>query len=1000
MTLLSIGFSNASTFSTTTSNDIVITQEQDTAKVKAAVRELYLTVKEMNKKADNESLKQLSVGLGNFANKPIFRGDRYKLDLMEEMAEEQRVQAFIKLDKALLAEDQSLWEEFTPEDPVFEYLVDIAYEFNEEAALEGPEQVHELFDKFKKGGAGALEKPKGLLDTGIDYDSDSSRLDFKRQLMYLTGNAKVVFGERELKAGQIEMAYTTSTVKAYGITDSVGNYVERPVFKESGKTYNANEMLFNYKTNKGIIKGIVTEEGDAIIQSGVIKKTPKESIYMEDNVYTTCTLEHPHYGIRSKRMKIVPRKHYVTGPFLFELNEIPLPIGFPLGLFPAQNKRSSGIILPGYGEFRERGFALENGGFFWGINDYVTLTLTGSIFTLGSWNVSSKVNYRKRYSFSGNFGFDYANNIRQQDDGTSTTSKDYRLIWSHTQQTYGSSRFSASVNLASSNFNQNNSYDVNDRVQASTNSSIRYSNNFTIGNATLSANSSLRHNQNLTTGEASINPDLSVALSRIRPFAGLFKRSQNILSQLNLSYTGRFNGEITNDPPTSSFPFPVVQNDTEIDPNAGLGEDELLPDLFLNFGDYIDDFRYNITHNIPISTNFTVLKYFNVTPSANYTEYWVPNKYDYTWNGAEGAVEVDTISSFARYYEFSTSASVSTNMYMFYDFTNGARLRQAIRPTVSMSFRPDFGSPDFDFYQEVQTNENGSSSQVWRSSGALGGSPSVGQSANMSFSVSNQFELKKKRKEDEEKAEKIKLVDDLSLSSSYDFARDSLNLSNISLRARTRLFNIFDVSFASTFDPYRYVPTSISVDPITGEETILSSVKTNDFLLGTEGKLARLTQMNISIGARFSPKNFQDKAEEKLEEYEPKNQTEELIIEDIRRNPSDYINFEVPWSLSVNYIYNISRTGLQELRPTQNIRLRGDLSLTPKWKVGYTTAYDIEENEFTSTQININRDLHCWQMTLNWVPFGRNQSYSININVKSSVLQDLKWQRQSRRPLF
>lgn len=976
----------------------VLKPQADTAATRKAVRLLAKTIIEKNASAKNETLRQLAEALNVFANDPIFRGDRYKLEVMKAMSANDRVDAFNELNKSLRSDDETLWDKYTKDSPVFEYMYEIVYEFNDEYDIE-QETIFTILDDLKTKGVDAIAAPKDMFEDDIEYGADSVRMKFKTQTVYLTNNAYVIFGEKDLKAGQIEIAWVSSTVKAYGIKDSTGAVTQKPVFKEGGKNYNANEMLFNFQTNKGVIKGIVTEEGDGIIQSKVIKKTPKEAIFMYRNIYTTCNLEHPHYGIRSRKLKVVPKKSIVTGPFIFELNNVPIPIGLPFGMFPSTQKRSSGLIMPSYGEEQRRGFFLRDGGVYLSISDYLGTRITGSIYSLGSWDVAMQNTYRKRYGFSGTLGFNFANNKIRENDGSESQVQDYKLNWSHSQESKGSSRFSASVNLSSSTYNANNSNNYNDYIKPSTNSNVRYSNNFNIGNVTLSASAALRHNQNFSTGEARLNPDVSLAMSRVRPLAKFFKGSKNILSEINFSYTGKFTGEINNSEPPANggFPFPLAQvEETPSDiSTSSTDEDERLPDLFANFSTYAKDFKYGITHSIPVSTNFSVLKYFTITPSFNYTEYWLPKKYDYTWNDALEGVVVDTLSSFARYYDFSTNASLSTNMYMFYDMVGGSRIRQTIRPSVSYSFRPDFGTPEFDFYQYVQTDENGTSQNVFRSHGGFGGRPSTGRSSSIGFGVTNQFELKKGKKDEDGKSQKVMLLDNLSIRSSYDFERDSLNLADFSVSARTRLFDKVDINVTGKFDPYTYVPTKFGIDEETGETIVVSDVKTNDYLWATEGRLADLQSLNVAISTRLAPKKAKERSKKKLDNIEPKNETEEAILEDMRRNPQDYIDFDMPWSLSVNYSLSYSQPGLRQSSITQAVQLRGDVSLTPKWKVNFNTGYDIEQEAFTTTRIQLSRDLHCWQMSLDWVPFGVRQSYSINISVKSSLLQDLKWQRRN-----
>ncbi|AZQ62508.1 LPS-assembly protein LptD [Flammeovirga pectinis] len=964
--------------------------ENDTAQSRQAARQLTKTLRLLNSSAKNELLTNYADALHAFSDSILFRGDRDLQQIRVDMSDPEIVGRMNQLNSALKSDDPAEWEE-AKKSGVFDDLDDIMMDYSDYDLPS--EDVIETLDMWKTGED--ISAPVDQFDSPVKYTSDWSNFEMRTQTMYMKENAEVEFGEQTLKAGDIQMNFVTKIVKAQGIEDSTGTIIEKPIFKDGESTFNANEMIYNYETGKGLIKGIVTEESDGIITSQVVKKTAGPEMYMGDNVYTTCRLEHPHFGFRTKKLKVVPEKNIVSGPFLVELNESPLPLGFFFGIFPATTDNTSGFIMPSYGESTDRGFYLRDGGVFLALTDYFNLTVLGTAYTLGGWGLNVSSQYRKRYAFSGNTRFSFVNNLFQENDGTLTVRKDYQIQWSHSQESKKNSRFSANVNIANSDYNRNNSQDANDYLQSSMNSSVSYSNSFNLGNVNVSTTAQTRYQQNVQTGEATLTPEASLNMQRVRPFQNLFKKS-NLISEIGLTYSVKANGSVTNKPGSGKLPFPNVYGadnsvDDGIDPETGK-----YPDLLANFGDYQDDFRWGVTHDIPISTQMKVLKYFTFSPSFNYKEYWHPVSYDYTYLESENAVKVDTTNAMTRYSEYSTAIGFNTNMFMFYNMKGGSIIRHTIQPSASMSFRPDFGDPNYDYYQMVQTsNTNPQGTNVFRSEGGLVGKPSAGRSSNLSFAVNNVLELKSGKKGEDGKATKTMLLNNLNVSSGYDFERDSLNWSDVSAGFRTTLLKKIDVSVSSRWDPYRYVVTDTKYDETLKKEVVTSQYKSQYTLNETGGGLANLSNMTVSLGTRLAPKGAKDKKEKKLNELEPRNELERQMLEEMRRNPDLYMDFDIPWSLSVNYNLNYNKTGEMESTFTQTLTFSGDLSLTPKWKFAFRSGYDFKEAAFSYTSFDITRDLHCWQLTANWIPFGPRQSYNITIAVKAAMLQDLKWERRN-----
>jgi len=846
----------------------------------------------------------------------------------------------------------------------------------------------------------STKRAQSVVETTVfSSAADSMNFNFFTQTTYMYGNAKVVYGEQEITAAVIELQRLKNTVKAYGLIDSTGALVGLPVFKDGDVVYNAEEIYYNYKSKKGIINKIITEQSDGFIQGERVKKTPDNELFLESAIYTTCNLADPHFAIRSKKLKLVPGKYVISGPFNMEVNKVPTPLGFALGLFPFTNKRASGVLMPTYGESQDRGFFLRDGGVYLALNDYIGTKLTGEIYSLGGWGTTLDVNYKKRYKYNGGLNVSYRNVQRQTDDLSQSSTTDYWVRWNHSPQARGSSRFSASVNAGSSSFNRNNSQSVSDFLAPTFNSNISYSKTFE--NTPFSFNSSLRHNQNTITDIVTINPEASLAMNRVFPLEKL-STEKNFLTQLSVSYNGSLKGKVTNDPNDQAvrFPFTVVG---QPDPNE-IQLDTI--DFFRNFGTVLGNTRYGMTHRIPISTNLTLRKHFNLTPSLNYQEEWYPNRYNYTWVDSLNAVKVDTINQLSRSYQYNFSTGITTRMYALYYFKNGASIRHMMTPSVGYSYQPDFSEPRFGFYQEVQNNQEGGSQLYPIFQG--GGVPPRNKSSALSFGLDNQFEMKIKQKRDSTEQEvKMPLLQNASVRSSYNFAADSFQLANFSLSARTTILKKININVSGTLDPYAYQPTSF--DPETGEAS--PNLRRTPILAWQQGQgVGRLTNATLNFTTNLSPNDFKRKRQkvatpaeggttEENESLVPDesqlNELERQELQQITMNPQRYVDFNIPWSLNLNYSLNYTKSATNETQIVQTLNFSGEFSLTEKWKVSANSGYDFEKKEFAFTTFNIFRDLHCWQMALSWVPFGQRQSYSIDISVKSSILQDLKLSKRN-----
>ncbi len=823
------------------------------------------------------------------------------------------------------------------------------------------------------------KQPVGDIKTTVNYDArDSIFFDVKKQNVYLYGDTHIDYGEVQLEAEKTELNWINRTIKAYYVVDSTGKKIGKPVFTEQNEVYETDNMVYNFDTKKAVISGIVTEQDGAFMHGERVKKNEKDELFIRGASYTTCNLAEPHFHIYSEKLKAIPGNKVMSGPFNLKFKDVPTPLFFPFGMFPQPNKKASGIIFPTYGEERRRGFFLRDGGYYWMVNDYVDMLLTGSIFSNGGSALRYHTNYKKRYRYNGSFDFNFTSNRSAELEDPIKTN-DFSVRWSHRPDNRGrSSNFSASVNARTSTFNQNNNETVRDfesSIQGQFGSNITYSNALPGTPFNLSAN--LRHSQNLQTKVVNLTlPEITVNMNRIYPLEKLVGR-KNPLAKFNFNYNTRLTNRISNQP--LSVPSYVI--------NSSPLNDSILAFDFNNFGRIFDRAKNGITHDIQAGTSFNILKYLTVSPSFSYSELWYFKQLRYEFDAEQNGVRVDTLDGFARAGSYRTSFGLNTTIYGFYPFPKKSSIqaiRHIIRPSVSFSFNPDFSNEKFGVFREVQIDTAGTTRRLSKFENFIFGSgPTGGQNASASFSINNTFEMKVKSKNDStDETKKVKLLDNLSLSTSYNFAADSFQLSNINFNTRTSLFkNALSIAVSGTVDPYLFVVDS---SRSTNQRQI------NEFAWNRGQGLGTLSALRTSIGLRLAPKGRRKKKES------DKGTEEEL--EYINRNISDYIDFTVPWNLNIQYSINRTKNGMMDPNITQTLTFTGDVSITDKTKITYRSGFDFEDKQFTTARIGVSRDLHCWTLLFNWVPFGAQASYNFTIRVKSPILQDLKLEK--RRNFF
>ena len=830
-------------------------------------------------------------------------------------------------------------------------------------------------------------KSDSEIETTINYNAkDSIYYDLKTQIIKLYGNSSIDYGNINLKAHKIMIDWNAQTLDANFMRDSTGLKIGKPIFTENNQSYETDKITYNFNSKKAIISGIVTQLDDAYMQGEKVKKNELDELYIHDAKYTTCNLADPHFHIATKKLKVIPGKKVISGPFHLKFGNVPTPLGFIFGMFPQPKETVSGIIMPSYGEEKRRGFYLREGGYYFAINDYFDLRLTGDIYSKGSYGATIATNYKKRYAYNGSLKFNY-NKSKTGEIESPFESNDFSFSWTHTPSSKGrSSRFSSSVNFQTNSYNQNKNLvqsNFNQSINAQFNSSISYSKTFKGSPFNISTN--LRHSQNVQNKKVNLTlPDLSYNMSRIYPFKNMGKLGKTALGKISISH--RFTGkiELTNGSSSSSLNSINVINSSD-------SFNQQVDFNMQNINTIIDRSKIGGKHTIPISTSFNILKFFTVSPSINYNEIWYLKKLNYTYNEVENGIEIDTTNSFSRAWSYNTALSLSTRIYGTVFFKKGKikAIRHVITPEISLTYSPDFTQKKYGYYENIQINNEGETRLLSKYENFLYGSPRIGSSASMNFYIGNNLEMKVIDENDTiSGTKKIKIFENLSFSGNYNFLADSFQLSPIRFNTRTSFFKrLINVSLSGTMDPYAYKLDSIS------ETNQIYQRRINELAIKNNQGLGSLAFINMALGMRFSAKDFQSPEEENEKESRFGTRRE---IDYINSNIAEYVDFNVPWSINASYNLNRRKIGYNDPIITQTITMSGDISISEKTKISMRSGYDFKNKMLTQTSINATRDLHCWRIRFNWIPFGRFQSYNLSISAVSALLQDLKLEKRSR----
>lgn len=838
------------------------------------------------------------------------------------------------------------------------------------------------------------KEKKQAIDAPVIYEASDSIVYTRSGFAYLYGKAKVNYQDIQLEAAVIKMNIDSSTVFAEGVKDSLGTIEGKPVFTDGAEPYESETMNYNFKSKKGFITNVTTQQGEGYLTSQNTKKDANDDLFMESGRYTTCdNHEHPHFYLQLTKAKVRPKKNVVFGPAYMVVEDVPLPLAIPFGFFPFTDSYSSGIIMPSFGDELQKGYFLRDGGYYFAISDKMDMKITGDIYTKGSWALGLNTNYIKRYKFSGNIDMHYQNTILGEKNMPDySVSKDFRLNWSHRQDPKANpySTFSASVNFSTSSYDRNNTesqYNSQLYSQNTKTSSISYS--YTTPNQKLTISSSFNLSQNTRDSSIALTlPDLTISLRRIYPF----KRKnasgkERWYEKISVGYTGQIRNTITTK------------------------EDKLFK------SNLIRDWRNGVSHNIPISATFQLFKYLNVTPSFTYNERWYSSKIERNWDNTRREEVRDTVYGFNRVYNYNFSIGLNTKLYGFYKPIKAIfgdkieAIRHVFTPNVSFSAAPDFGKERYGFYGTYsyidEYGETITTTYNKYEHGLFGSAP-TGKQGNLNFGVSNNFEMKVRSDRDSTGFRVISLIDDFTTGLSYNIPTKRWSDMNMSIRLK--LPNNFTINLSSTFYTYAY-EFDKNGNVVPGDRTEWSYGR-----FGRFGGISRSFSYTFDNNTwnKWFGKDKEEEAKKKAEQDKQKgiealnsldqNQNGKKK-EDAKLDNDGYMKIKIPWSFTVSYSCSMSEDRSKPIN-TKNMRYpfklihnlsgNGNIKIANNWSLNMSTSYDFEAKKLAQTSLNIARDLHCWSMSAS-VQLGYFNSYFFTIRANSSLLQDLKWEKRNAR---
>ena len=843
------------------------------------------------------------------------------------------------------------------------------------------------------------------IDAPVKYSAEDSLVyDAESGTAYLYGNSKVDYENMKLTSDKVHMNLDKSTVRATGTVDSTaeGGIKGKPVFTMGKDEYKSDTMAFNFKSKKGLIKGVYTEQQDGFLSGEVGKRDSTGSIYLQHGRYTTCDKPHPDFYIALSRAKVRPGKDVVFGPAYLVVADVPLPLAIPYGFFPFSKKYSSGFIMPSYGDESDRGFYLRDGGYYFAISDKWDLKLLGEIYTKGSWGVSAASNYRKRYRYSGSFLFSYQDS-KTGDKGLPdfAEQESFKIQWNHRQDPKANpySSLAASVNFATSSYERNNlnsMYNPQTLTQSTRTSSVSWSTGFSSIGLSLSATTNLSQNMRDSSIQITL-PDLNISLSRFYPF----KRKHLVgkerwYEKISMSYTGQLANSISTK------------------------EDKLL------HSNLIKDWKNAFQHTIPVQANFTLFNYINVTPSFNFTDRMYSKKVTRGWdNTLQKEVVRDTTYGFHNVYNWSMSVGASTKLYGFWVpnrklFGDKIQaIRHVITPQVTFSYAPNFAARRYGYYDSYQyTDASGNVKLIEYSpyQDELYSVPGKYKTEMISWDVSNNIEMKIKSDKDTTGYKKISIIDELGASMSYNAAADYHRWSDLSMRLRLKWWKNYTFSLNAQFATYAY-ELDANGKPYVGNHTEWGY-----------GRLPRFQGMSQNFSFTLNPEKLKkwfgrkdDKDDDKVsvDSDGPDTNIESNMDDDLEKgkyaakkkrgniaetDDDGYMSFNMPWSLTIGYGITMrentagrfnTKTMRYPYKFTQTLNFSGNIRISDGWNINFSSGYDFENHAMSMTTASLSRDLHCFNMSAS-VVLAPYTSYNFTFRCNAATLTDaLKYDKRS-----
>jgi hypothetical protein len=816
---------------------------------------------------------------------------------------------------------------------------------------------------------------KDSLDAPITYKAkDSIVLVVPDKRFYFYGTANTKYKKTSLSAERMNYSQSSGIMEATTAQDTSGKPYGRPQLDDNGQAFDSDTLRYNITTQRAKIYNTRSQYGEGFVASEQTKREPDNSIFGFRNGYTTCNLDTPHFQFRARKIKVIPDKLVISGPANLEIEGVPTPLFIPFAIFPITHGQQSGILMPGYVVNAQKGMGLENGGYYIGLGDNFDLTLRGEIYSYGSWSLTASPTYRKRYHYNGGMTLSFAN-TRFGDPSVKSEfsrSRDFRVTWNHSMDSKARPgvTFGASVNFGTSSYNTFNVYDYASRVNNNLGSSISFSKSWQ--GKPFNFTSSLTHSQNLSTRDVNISfPSATFTVNTIYPFQPkeMVGRAK-WYHKLGIGYNGTINNSVT------------------------------FKDSVFGKSQMFDALQSGIKHSIPISFSVPVMKNFTLSPGISYAEYWYTKKTERTFNRNKrisidslGGIDTAYTAGFFAARQASASLSLSTALYGMYQFGKNSKIkaiRHVMRPTISASYTPDLAKNAY--YDLYYTRDSQKVRQSYFTSSSVG-VPSEGTSGSISFGLDNNLEMKVFSKKDTSanKEKKIKLLDGFGINGSYNLLADSFHLSSFNLYARTNLFDKLNITASGNLDPYVVNARGNRVDRYVWQDGKFS--------------LGRLTNATIAMSTSFQSSDKKSKEkEQEINNIENEQSTDAAFqaqqrqLQQVRKNPGEYVDFDIPWKLDLSYSLSYSKNIIPDsggvvVSFNQYLSFNGDFSLTPKWKIGVNSGYNFIEKKLAYTNVYISRDLHCWQMSINLIPIGTYRQFSITISPKSGILRDLRINR-------